>query len=457
MHHILMSMPRLTTRQTQASDRDPDLRRCESKTTELIEKLTAGRLTLTKRPRVDATLKQVVSEIKARGQTTGINYRTDIFQGSETTGALQKRATLDYITVKMEDGEELQITKNADTYYVQTGTDRIWRRCTTKERSAIEKLEDTTGTRIEDYTELTTDAQQTLASKYGSKLGVNFVGERLGNAGPGTTEYITITRMGVQDACDTPTLERTPLSKSAGGDWWPRCLTNGVTINGVPVPPEIMQAIGEMTSVPGKNTYGTIEPSSVTTPENRETLGKALNLYCKNETDARKLLSALTSPRTIAVLAHLNDQSNMAHGEKSIANALYYTIKRKMGVGTTAFLQREAKQQASEDYTKLDYYPSDRSHVEHLIRISYGADGDTERVTGQRDSISALSLARDGNNTTVVARDKVAVVKQSACISTIADLTYNSWEELQTQDVDKLLWGTSIIVENDEADVYIVK
>lgn len=457
MHHILMSMPRLTTRQTQACDRNTDLRRCETKTTGLIEKLTAGRLTLTKRPRVHATLQQVIAEIKTQAQTTGINYRTDVFLGEEKTRALQKRTTLDYITVKTEDGDQLQITKNAGTYYVQTGTDRNWRPCTTKERAAIEKLEDTTGTWIEDYTELTTNTQQTLATKYGSTLGVNFVGERLGNAGPGNYEYDTIARMGVQDACDTPALERAPLARSAGGDWWPRCLTNGVTINGIPVPSEIMQAIGELTSVPGKNTYGTIEPSAVTTPVNRETLEMALNEYCENKTDARKLLRALTSPRTIAVLAHLNDQSNMAHGERSIANALYYSSKRKMGVGTTAFLQREAKQPSQRGLHELDYYPSDRSHVKNLIRISYGKDGDTERVTGQRDSISALSMTRDGNNTAVVARDKVAVVKQSACIQTIADLTYNTWEELQTQDVDKLMWGTSIVVEHDETDMYIVK
>ncbi|HEA0865147.1 TPA: hypothetical protein RU617_004512 [Salmonella enterica] len=453
MHHILMSMPRLTTRQTQACDRNTDLRRYESKTTELIEKLTAGRLTLTKRPQVDSTLKQVIAEIKTGTQTTDINYRTDIFQGEEKTKALQKRTTLDYMTVKMEDGDQLQITKNAGTYYVQTGTDRIWRPCTAKEQTAIENLEDTTCTWIEDYTELTPGTQQTLASKYGSALGVNFVGERLGNGGPGNTEYDTITRMMVQDSCDTPALEHSPLTRSAGGDWWPRCLTDGVTINGIPVPTEIMQAIGEITSVPGKNAYGTIEPSAVTTPEIRETLEVALNKYCENKTDARKLLGALTSPRTIAVLAHLNDQSTLAHGEKSIANALYYSSKRKIGVGTTAFLQREAKQRVSEDYTKLDYYPSDRSRVTNLIRITYGKDGDTERVTGQRDSISALSMTRAGNNTAIVARDKVAVVKQSACISTRADQTYNTWEELRTQDVDKLMWGTCIVVEHDEADM----
>ncbi|HEA0304647.1 TPA: hypothetical protein RU568_004137 [Salmonella enterica] len=456
MHHILMSMPRLTTRQTQACDHNTDLRRCETKATELIEKLTAGRLTLTKRPRVDTTLNQVIAEIKTLAQTTGINYRTDVFQGEEKTGALQKRTTLDYVTVNMEDGDQLQITKNAGRYYVQSGTDRTWRPCTAKERAAIEKLEDTTGTWIEDYTELTTDTQQTLASKYGSRVGVNFVGERLGNGGPGIAEFDTITRMGVQDACDTPALERTPLARSAGGDWWPRCLTNGVTINGVPVPTEIMQAIGEMTSVPGKNTYGTIEPSAVTTPVNRETLEMALNEYCENKTDARKLLRALTSPRTIAVLAHLNDQSNMAHGERSIANALYYSSKRKIREEATAFLQREAKQQVIENYTKLDYYPSDRSHMKNMIQISYEKVGDTEQVTGQRDSISALSMTRDGNNNAAVARDKVAVVKQTARISTIADLTYNTWEELQTQVVDKHMWGTSIVVENDEADEYVV-
>lgn len=425
---------------------DEEWSRVDGRLTRIIEKLTHGRITITRHVDSQKTMADVARRIE-NGEEATLRIR-DIQVGEGRLHEKQNRLEiLDVMEIDYEkDGrqERMQVTKNGGRYYVREHEGGPWHICGRKETEEVEKIEKATQRPLTDYLALTLVEQGELASKYGKRNGIGVVGERLAGVNPGCPEYDTAMRMGIQQSTGWPTSEVTGVYESAATDWYPRLIDERVTINGIEVPRDVMRTVGRLTSTKGKNGITTVEPGKITDKNCEQELVAALNKTELTSNEKRTIHEALTSTRTIGLLVHLNDQTCMVAGELAFMNE----VCKKGTTGETNCYpgNMDAGDNTNRRLTKIII---DRSERVTLMKINYGLYNGREHVNGQRESISAVAVVEVGKTNNAARDAEIVLVKQSAHVSLKENATLRTWQELREQKVQRIMWGTCIEIEDE--------